>query len=59
MPPGIPVATVAVGSGGAKNAGVLAAQILSLKYPSIDERLKNYRRDLTVKTEQKADSWGS
>jgi len=58
MPPGIPVATVAVGSGGAKNAAVFAAQILSLKYPEIDERLKAYRRDLTLKTEEKADSWG-
>ena len=58
MPPGIPVATVAVGSGGAKNAAVLAAQILSLKYPSIDESLKNYRQDLTLKTEKMADSWG-
>ena len=57
MPPGIPVATVAIGSGGAKNAAVLAAQILSLKYPSIDESLKNYRQDLTLKTEKKADSW--
>ena len=59
MPPGIPVATVAVGSGGAKNAAVLAVQILSLKYPEIDMNLKAYRRNLTEKTEEKADSWGS
>ena len=49
MPPGIPVATVALGKGGAKNAGVLAAQILALKYPPIAERLKNYRLNLTKK----------
>lgn len=42
MPPGIPVATVAVD--GAKNAGVLAAQILSLKYPEIREKLKTERQ---------------
>jgi phosphoribosylaminoimidazole carboxylase PurE protein len=52
MPPGIPVATVAVGSGGAKNAAVLAAQILALKYPSIDQNLKNYRRGITEKASQ-------
>ncbi|MFC1884813.1 5-(carboxyamino)imidazole ribonucleotide mutase [Thermodesulfobacteriota bacterium] len=56
MPPGIPVATVAVGSGGAKNAAVLATQILSLKYPHIDERLKAYRKNITAKAEEKADS---
>ncbi len=52
MPPGIPVATVAVGSGGAKNAAVLAAQILALKYPSIDQNLKSYRRGITEKASQ-------
>ncbi len=52
MPPGIPVATVAVGSGGAKNAAVLAAQILALKYPAIDQNLKNYRRGITEKASQ-------
>jgi phosphoribosylaminoimidazole carboxylase PurE protein len=56
MPPGIPVATVAVGSGGAKNGAVLAAQILALKYPPIAENLKNYRRGITEKASQKVDS---
>lgn len=41
MPPGIPVATVAVD--GAKNAGYLAAQILSLKFKNIQEKLKANR----------------
>lgn len=44
MPPGIPVATVAIG--GAKNAGILAAQILSVKDESIRETLKNYRKTM-------------
>lgn len=57
MPPGIPVATVAVGSGGAKNAAVLAAQILALKFPPIAERLEQYRADLSQKVREKADSW--
>ncbi|MFZ0447917.1 MAG: 5-(carboxyamino)imidazole ribonucleotide mutase [Desulfatiglandaceae bacterium] len=47
MPPGIPVATMAVGSGGAKNAAVLAAQILALKDPAIAESLYAYRERIT------------
>jgi phosphoribosylaminoimidazole carboxylase PurE protein len=47
MPPGIPVATVAIGKGGAKNAAVLAAQILSLKHQDISQRLKAYREKMT------------
>ncbi|MBW1806188.1 MAG: AIR carboxylase family protein, partial [Deltaproteobacteria bacterium] len=57
MPPGIPVATVALGKGGAKNAAILAAQILALKYPDIAQRLKGYREDLTQKTIEKGKSW--
>jgi phosphoribosylaminoimidazole carboxylase PurE protein len=43
MPPGIPVATVAVGSAGAKNAAVLAARILALSDEGIAERLRAHR----------------
>ena len=57
MPPGIPVATVALGKGGAKNAAILSAQILALKYPEIAETLKAYREDLTKKAMEKAESW--
>ncbi len=57
MPPGIPVATVAIGKGGAKNASILAAQILALKYPDIADRLKAYREDLTKKAIEKAENW--
>ena len=39
MPGGIPVATVAVGKAGAKNAGYLAAQILSLSEPALEDKL--------------------
>jgi phosphoribosylaminoimidazole carboxylase PurE protein len=54
MPPGIPVATVSIGKGGAKNAAVLAAQILALKHPSVHENLLSYRRQLTQKALEKS-----
>jgi len=57
MPPGIPVATVAIGKGGAKNASILAAQILALKYPDIADTLKVYRENLTKTTIEKAENW--
>jgi 5-(carboxyamino)imidazole ribonucleotide mutase len=44
MPSGIPVATVAIG--GAKNAGILAAQILSLNDETLREKLKQFRREM-------------
>jgi 5-(carboxyamino)imidazole ribonucleotide mutase len=43
MPAGIPVATVAIGSAGAKNAAVLAAEILALSEPSLTARLHEFR----------------
>ncbi|MBN2032552.1 MAG: 5-(carboxyamino)imidazole ribonucleotide mutase [Deltaproteobacteria bacterium] len=49
MPPGIPVATVSIGKGGATNASVLAAEILALKFPDIADRLEAYRKGLTKK----------
>ena len=46
MPPGIPVACMAVGSWGARNAAYYAAQILGLKYDNIRQAYENYRREL-------------
>jgi len=46
MPAGIPVATVAIGTAGAKNSAYLAAEILGLKYDSIREAYEKYRRQL-------------
>ena len=40
MPPGVPVATVAIGKHGAKNAAWLAARIIALQNPELAERLK-------------------
>ena len=46
MPPGIPVATVAVGSWGARNAAILAVQILGLKYAKLRDASEAYRKRL-------------
>jgi 5-(carboxyamino)imidazole ribonucleotide mutase len=46
MPPGIPVACVAVGAWGARNAALLAAAILGIKYARIREAVDEYRRQL-------------
>jgi 5-(carboxyamino)imidazole ribonucleotide mutase len=46
MPPGVPVAAVAIN--GAKNAGILAVQILALKYADISEKFKKYKQSLEV-----------
>ena len=54
MPPGVPVATVAVGKAGATNAAVLAAQILAVGDPAIRARVNTYRRELADKVEQAA-----
>jgi len=43
MPPGVPVATMAIGKGGARNAALFAAQILALKYSDIARRLDQYK----------------
>ena len=43
MPGGVPVATVAVGKAGARNAAVLAAEILALSEPRLEERLRAAR----------------
>lgn len=52
MPPGIPVATVAVG--GARNAGMLAAQILAVGDGDLAERLKRQRADMATAVAEKS-----
>jgi 5-(carboxyamino)imidazole ribonucleotide mutase len=52
MPPGVPVATVAIN--GAKNAALLACQILAIKYKDIDERLNRYRQSIKDEVIRKA-----
>lgn len=48
MPSGIPVATVAINGG--LNAGLLAIQILSVKYPSLMKKMQDYKTNLAEKT---------
>jgi len=54
MPPGVPVATVAVGKAGATNAGVLAAQMLALADRSLAARVDAYKAKLADKVEAAA-----
>ncbi len=54
MPPGVPVATVAVGKPGATNAGVLAVQIMAVGDPDLAARLDTYKAKLAEKVEQAA-----
>jgi phosphoribosylamine--glycine ligase len=54
MPPGVPVATVAVGKPGATNAGVLAVQMLALADTALAEKLVAYKGKLAEKVEAAA-----
>lgn len=53
MPAGIPVATMALGATGAKNAAVLAAQILALNSPALAAALKAFKAGLEKEVEEK------
>jgi len=54
MPPGVPVATMAIGKAGAKNAAILAAQIIARKDASVADRLKAYKKQMAEEVEKKA-----
>ena len=54
MPPGVPVATVAIGKPGATNAGVLAAQMIALADSALAQRLSAYKKTLEEKVEAAA-----
>ncbi len=49
MPGGVPVATVAIGTAGAKNAGILAAQIIAHTDSAVKEKLIAFKKEQTVK----------
>ncbi len=53
MPGGIPVATMAIGKAGAKNAGILAAQILALSDRNLAGALADYKTAMTAEVERK------
>ena len=52
MPGGVPVATVAIGKAGARNAGILAVQILAGKHEELKESLLRYKAGLAAKVEE-------
>jgi len=54
MPPGVPVATVAIGKPGATNAGVLAAQMIALADADVASRVTAYKKKLEEKVEAAA-----
>lgn len=53
MPAGIPVATVAVGKMGARNAGILAAQMIALAEPEMAEKLSAFKKKLESGVKEK------
>lgn len=57
MPPGIPVATMAIGKSGAQNAGIFAAQILAVSDPELSEKLEAFKQDMADKVNKKARSF--
>jgi phosphoribosylaminoimidazole carboxylase PurE protein len=54
MPTGVPVATVAIGKAGARNAGILAVQILSGKHGELKKSLLRYKDSLGAKVTEQA-----
>jgi len=54
MPAGVPVAIVAIGRAGARNAGILAVQILSVKHEELKKSLLNYKASLAKKVDEQA-----
>lgn len=52
MPAGIPVATMAIGESGAKNAGILAVQILALQDKTLHRKLVAYKKELARKVRE-------
>lgn len=54
MPGGVPVASMAIGRAGAKNAGIFAAEILSVADERLREALKRHRKEMAKLVEEKA-----
>jgi phosphoribosylamine--glycine ligase len=54
MPPGIPVATVSIGKSGARNAGILAAQILAVADAELAKSLHAFKEEMAAQVEAKA-----
>jgi len=55
MPPGVPVATMAIGKAGARNAAIFAAQILALSDPRLQEVLARHKQELEQQVARQAE----
>ena len=55
MPAGIPVASMAIGKAGARNAGIFAAQILAASDPVLAEKLRDFRTEMAAGVAAKAE----
>ena len=53
MPPGVPVATFGVGSWGAKNAGIFAAQIIAGNDPAVRKAIEQFREEQSAKAPER------
>ncbi|NWF52603.1 MAG: 5-(carboxyamino)imidazole ribonucleotide mutase [Nitrospirae bacterium] len=56
MPPGVPVATMAIGKAGAKNAAIFSSEILARKDSGVAKRLKEYRKKISEKIKKSSRS---
>jgi len=56
MPPGVPVAAMAIGKAGAKNAAIFAVQILALTDKNLEEKLAEFKKAQAKKVIEKKDS---
>ena len=53
MPAGVPVATMGIGKSGAKNAAILACEILALKDKKMEKRLISLKKEMVIKIKKK------
>ena len=54
MPPGVPVATMGIGKAGAKNAAILAAQMIGISDESMAAKLAEFKKEMVAQVEEKA-----
>ncbi len=56
MPPGVPVATMGIGKSGAKNAAILAAQIIAVADTEMVAKLTSFKQEMAAEVERKSDN---
>ena len=54
MPPGVPVATMGIGKAGAKNAAILAAQMIGISDAGMAAKLADFKKEMAAEVEEKA-----